>query len=152
MVKNWSVILLLPFTILAVVIILGETDSFEGNLLYTILLLLIPITVCVGILFSLKNDKTVIEILKNDFARQNYTIITERPLTLKETYENYELNFGFNYLSGTTTNSLLYRSKMVRYIVVKNEKDHYFELIVSIVHTWFNKYEYRILSKSRIRE
>jgi len=132
--------------------VFSETGLFENHFLWSLLLLIAQIALSFSILIKIRNNKTVIEILKPDFASQNYTIISERPLTFKESYNNYELDFGLNYLSGTTTNSLLYRSKMVRYVVVKNEKDHYFELIVSIVHTWRNKYLYRILSKSRIRD
>jgi hypothetical protein len=104
------------------------------------------------ILKKLKDKKRISSLIKNDLAAMNYTIISERPLTIKEQYENYEWDLGFNYLEGISTSSWLYKAKMLRHFVVRNEKEHEFELIITIVQTWRNKFIFKINSTSRLRD
>ena len=99
----------------------------------------------------MKDDVRSDEFIRNELAAMNYSIISERPLTIKEQWESYELDFGYNYLSGINTNSIRYKNKMLRHFEVKNEKEHTFELIITIVQTWGDKIIYKINSTTRIR-
>ncbi len=114
-----------------------------------------PLILILGIFYliiykKLRNRKRISEYIKPGLAAMNYTILSERPLTLKEQYENYELDFG-PFINGVSINVLMYKSQMKRHFVVKNEKDHDFELIISIIQTWRDKFKFRIESTSRIR-
>jgi hypothetical protein len=113
------------------------------------IVIILIITYCL-IIKNLKDKKRLEEFLKADFAAINYTILLERPLTFKEQYENFEANFG-PFINGVSIDVLRYKNQMKRHFVVRNEKEHDFELIVTIIQTWRNKLRYRIDNKSRIR-
>ncbi len=91
------------------------------------------------------------DFLKKDFTTMNYTISSERPLTFKEKFENFELGGPFIAVNGIPINAIRYKNQMKRHFVVRNEKNHDFELIVEVVQTWRNRILYNISSTSRIR-
>jgi len=125
--------------------------SFIGNNIFLLLPTVITLMIAYSLIIKkLKDKKRSEEFLKADFAAINYTILSERPLTFKEQYENYEANFG-PFLNGVSVDVLRYKNQMKRHFVVRNEKEHDFELIVTIIQTWRNKLRYKIDSKSRIR-
>ncbi len=99
---------------------------------------------------KVKDKSRISDLIKPDLAALNYTILSERPLTIKEEYENYELDFG-PFVNGLSINRFRYKNQMKRLFVVRNEKGHDFELIITIIQTWRNKIRYRIESTSRIR-
>jgi len=79
------------------------------------------------ILKKMRDAKRAGEFLSASFAAMNYNILSERPLTLKEQYENFEFNFEPSFrINGIYLNNLRYKNKMKRHFIVRNEKEHEF--------------------------
>jgi len=129
---------------------IDQISFLQINIVLPILIVLIAVISYFFTLKSLKDKKRVSELIKQDLVEMNYTILSERPLTLKEQYENFEFDFG-PFINGMSVNVLRYKSEIKRHFVVRNEKDHDFELIITIIQTWRNKFKFRIESSSRIR-
>ena len=147
--------LLVRFSLFVVAAIVGLTvvlSGLIGNIFLGFIVGWLIIAAYLFVLKTFKDTKRISVALKEELAKLNYTILEERPLTIREQYENYELDLGFNYLDGISTNSWLYKAKMLRHLKVVNEKDHYFELIVTVVQTWRDKIIYKINSTTRIRD
>jgi hypothetical protein len=101
-----------------------------------------------------ESSKKTSELLVKNFAEMNYAILSERPLTFKEKYESndaFQLSLG-SYIGGVHIDKFRYKNKIKRHFIVRNEKNHDFELIVTIIQTWGDKIKYSIDSKSRIRD
>lgn len=127
-------------------------DGIQKTIPLSFPAIILPIFGYFILLKILKDKKRSGTLLENDLANLGYSIISERPLTIKEQYENYEMDFGFNYLEGINTNSLLYKAKMLRHFLVKNENNYEFELIITVVQTWRDKIIYKIISTKRVRD
>jgi hypothetical protein len=141
-----QVLLLISFYIIS-------TNFIPDNLLFAFVFNAILVLAYVLILKKMKDAKRASEIFSTCFAEMNYTILSERPLTFKEQYANFEFNFGPSIrINGIYLNNLKYKNKMKRLFIVRNEKEHDFELIVTIMQTWRDKIKYSIDSTSRIRD
>ncbi len=127
-----------------------ELNIFGDNTLLSIPVVLTFIAVYIFFYKKLKNKKRVSLLLEKDFAAMNYTILAERPLSFKEQYENFEFDFGPT-INGFSINGIRYKNRMKRHFTVRNENGYDFELIISIIQTWRNKFKYNIDSTSRIR-
>jgi hypothetical protein len=100
---------------------------------------------------GVKDSEPLTDKLAAALAKENYTIISERPMTLWEDYQYHDpQNGGFIYRR--SFDRLQYKSIKLRHFVVKNEKEHYFELFVRIFKTWDNEMTYEIVRKVRIRD
>jgi hypothetical protein len=94
-----------------------------------------------------KPDNILIEYIKPDLIAMNYTILSDRPLTAREKYENFE--FEPDMFRSTILKEYIWQIK--RLFIVRNEKGHDFEIVTTIVQTWRGKIRYRIDNTSRIR-
>jgi len=130
--------------------ILFNIDFFPYGIPLGFISAMIPFIAYFIILQKFKDKKQATRFLKSDLARLNYTILSERPLTGRELYENFESAIGYSYLNDSNTNGWLYKNKMLRRFVVKNEKDQYFELIITIVQTWRDKFIFKINGITRL--
>ena len=129
----------------------GEIAFLQNNALIQILLVVIIFSIYLVVLKKLNDRKRVSEYLKQSLTdAKNYIIISERPLTLKEQYQNFEFEFGAT-INGISLDFLRFKSRMKRHFVVRNEKEHDFELVVEIIQTWGDKIKYDIKHTSRIR-
>jgi len=129
---------------------LWSIKTVENSFALIILSMVIPFLLfCVAYTW-LKRKKRVSEFLQQSFASENYTILAERPLTFSESFENLPIEVGI--YSNIPIGALRYKSRLKRHFIVRNEKNHDFELIVSVVQTWGDDFKYHIDSKSRIRD
>jgi len=129
---------------------LYRISFLRSNILLNSLVSIILVASYLLIIKNLKDKKRVSELIKQDLAALNYTILSERPLTLREQYENFDMKVSI-FFNGMSLDPLRYKNRMKRFFVVRNEKVHDFELIITIIQTWRNKFSFRIESTSRIR-
>lgn len=129
---------------------LTDNNFLSANTPWTLPVFFIPFVLYLVIRKRLRGKIVTSDALEHEFNSLNYQVLLERPLTLKEQYENFEFEFGL-FINGISLGRLQYKARMQRYFKVRNEKDHDFELIVTITQTWRDKIKYRIESTSRIR-
>ncbi|OOQ59246.1 hypothetical protein [Mucilaginibacter pedocola] len=78
-----------------------------------------------------------------------YTILEERLLTAKEAWDAFEpLDIPFD----SSFPALAHKNFGHRYFRVEDPNGYQFELVVTVIQTWHNKFRYRIESTSRIRD
>jgi hypothetical protein len=133
-----------------ILIYIGDLSFIQDRFL-----LIIPFAIAAVALYLVfhkksKDQKRAGDYIKQDLAAMNYTILEERPLTIREQYENFEFDFG-PFINGISVERLRYKNKMMRHFVVRNENGYDFELIITIIQTWRDKIKFRIESTSRIR-
>jgi hypothetical protein len=117
---------LLMFAVVYILSMLLVSIKFINDNFFTSFPLLItPLVVYCIIYIKLKNKKRSGSYLKHDFALMNYTIISERPLTIKEQHENFEFEFG-PFINGVSVNVFLYKTRMKTHFVIKNENGYDF--------------------------
>ena len=148
--KDILINLLLFLSLFLVISGLIDSKIVQGNMLLGLPCIIIPAAFYYFVHERIKGRKRVGELLRQSFTSENYVILAERPLTFRERLENVEFDFG-PFINGVSINTIKYKSRMKRHFLVRNEKGHDFELIVSIIQTWTDKIKYSVDSKSRIR-
>jgi hypothetical protein len=122
-----------------------------GELIFLFLLFLVAIAYIV-IKKEVKDKKPVTSELKDEMTTLGYTVIKERPLTYWETYEYHKPGYGPLFLNRIPMERFQYKTTKLRHLVVKNEKDHYFELFIRMYKTWDDQVTCEVLRTIRIRD
>jgi hypothetical protein len=122
-----------------------------GQFIFLFILILVAIAYIV-IKKDIKDSNPVTPLLKDEMSRLGYTVIKERPLTLWETYQYHEPGYGPIFINRIPLDRLQYKTTKLRHMVVKNEKDHYFELFIRMFKTWDNLVTCEVLRKIRIMD